>query len=83
MSVLRRLQQLEEQLGGKPETDVFKLEGGKVFRTECDPLSYLVQHGTQTPHGKIVGIARPAEKQDPITESVYEAIEQLIADPTR
>lgn len=81
MDIRQRLQRLEGQIGVLPPATVFSLEGGGGFRAECDPLSYLLQHGTETPRGRIVGIELPAGENDPITVSLYETIDRMIKEP--
>lgn len=58
---------------------VFILEDGTQFFTDADPISYLIQNGTQTPRGQIVRYEHRDERDaDPITRSLYEYIEELI-----
>ncbi len=78
MNVLERLQRLEAQIGSRPQGGAFQLEGGGIFRPELDPLSYLLQHGVDTPRGKIVGIEPPAGELDPVSASLYEEINNII-----
>ena len=56
----------------------FVLEDGSPFITDSDPLQYLMEHGTETPRGRIV--AYPCDKKgaDPITLAIYEEIENGI-----
>lgn len=56
----------------------FVLEDGSPFITDLDPLHYLIEHGTETPRGRIV--AYPCDKKgaDPITLAIYEEIENGI-----
>lgn len=80
MSILARLQQLEKKMGSRPQMALFKLERGGSFRAECDPLSYLLQNGVETPRGRIVGIDPPAGDIDPLSASLYETINEVIND---
>ena len=56
----------------------FVLEDGSPFITDSDPLQYLMEHGTETPRGRIV--AYPCDKKgaDPITLAICEEIENSI-----
>lgn len=77
-NTLARLQQLEIKMALRPNKSLFRLEHGGVFRPECDPLSYLLQHGVETPQGRIIGIAAPEGELDPLTTAVYEEINRII-----
>ena len=81
MNLSERLRRLEERLGNRPQAGAFRLDNGEVFQVECDPISYLIQHGVETPRVRIVGLKRPTGATEPITESIYETIDQLIREP--
>lgn len=56
----------------------FVLEDGSPFITDLDPLQYLMEHGVQTPRGRIVAYACDKKGADPITLAIYEEIENGI-----
>ena len=78
--LLKRLHRLETAMNQARESmTVFILEDGTQFLTDADPISYLIQNGTQTPRGKIVRYEHGEERDaDPITRSIFECIEELI-----
>lgn len=78
MNIMERLQKLEERVGVLTKTSAFRLEHGGVFRAECDPLTYLLQNGVDTPRGEIVGINPPEGHLDPLSAAVYEEINRII-----
>lgn len=82
MNILERLQRLEARVGNRPQGCAFQLEGGGSFRSELDPLTYLLQNGVETPRGRIVGIAPPAGTVDPVSASLYEEINKIIQEPS-
>ena len=78
--LLKRLRHLEavtaQAQAGKT---VFILADGSRFYTEADPLTYLLQHGPESPRGRIIGYERGVSRDaDPITEALYEHIRELI-----
>lgn len=79
MSIAQRLQRLESKLWEKRAwLTVFKLENGSTFTTELDPMTYLLQHGAESPRGRIVGYEPPPGAQDPITCAVYAEIRRQV-----
>ena len=81
MEIKKRLKQLEKYFNGKNvQGAAFRLEDESLFIPDTDPVSYLIQNGVETPKGKIVGIKRPKEELDPITEALYYEIERCIKD---
>lgn len=80
LDLLKRLRRLEakaeQRQAGKT---VFVLEDGARFLTEDDPITYLLQHGTESPRGRIVGYAHTEGDIDPISRSVGEYIRELIS----
>lgn len=80
MNLLKRLCHLEavtaQAQAGKT---VFTLEDGSRFLTDADPLTYLLQHGPQSPRGRIVGYEHQEGREvDPISRSVGECINELL-----
>ena len=80
MNLLKRLCHLEavtaQAQAGKT---VFTLEDGSRFLTDADPLTYLLQHGLQSPRGRIVGYEHRAEREaDPISRSLEEYMGELL-----
>lgn len=56
----------------------FVLEDGSPFITDSDPLHYLIEHGVETPRGRIVAYPCDRKGADPITLAIYEEIENGI-----
>ena len=84
LDLLRRLRRLEavtaQAQAGKT---VFILEDGSRFYADSDPLTYLLQHGPESPRGRIVGYEHEKLKDaDPITISLYGHIGELIGGGT-
>mgnify|MGYP007024231107 CR=1 FL=1 len=82
--LLKRLRRLEavtaQTMAGKT---AFTLENGSRFYAEADPLTYLLQHGPESPRGRIVGYEHEKPKDaDPITISLYGCIGELIVEGT-
>lgn len=80
MNLLKRLCHLEavtaQAQAGKT---AFVLEDGSRFYVETDPLTYLLQHGHQSPRGRIVGYEHQEGREvDPISRSVGECINELL-----
>lgn len=78
--LLKRLRRLEavtaQAQAGKT---VFTLADGSRFYAEGDPLTYLLQHGPESPRGRIVGYEHKEGRDvDPISCSVGEYINQLL-----
>lgn len=78
--LLKRLRRLEavaaQAQAGKT---AFVLEDGSRFYVETDPLTYLLQHGPQSPRGRIVGYEHTEGREvDPISRSVGECINELL-----
>ena len=83
MNLSQRLKRLEELVGSRSLKGVLRLEGGGTFRAECDPMSYLLQNGVETPQGRIVGIDPPAGELDPVSASLYEEIGRIIREGSK
>lgn len=80
MNLLKRLCHLEaltaQAQAGKT---AFVLEDGSRFYVETDPLTYLLQHGPQSPRGRIVGYEHQERREvDPISRSVGECINEML-----
>ena len=80
MNLLKRLCHLEavtaQAQAGKT---AFVLEDGSRFYVETDPLTYLLQHGPQSPRGRIVGYEHQEGREvGPISRSVGECINELL-----
>ena len=80
LDLLKRLRRLEavtaQAQAGKT---VFTVGNGTQFLTELDPLTYLLQHGPESPRGRIVGYEHQEGRDvDPISRSVGEYIKQLL-----
>ena len=75
---LRRLQAAAAQAqAGKTH---FTLEDGSCFLANVDPLTYLLQHGPQSPRGRIVGYEHQEGREvDPISRSLVEYIDELLS----
>ena len=82
--LLRRLRRLEMTAArARAEMTVFTLADGSRFYTEADPLTYLLQHGNQTPRGRIVGYEHQEGRDvDPISRSLGEYLKELIGGDT-
>ncbi len=77
-SRLKRLEAVMAEYRGSQNFTVFILEDGGSFATKQDPLSYLVEHGTETPKGKIVSYPHPVAGVDALSLSLYEFINDEI-----
>ncbi|WP_209346286.1 hypothetical protein [Flavonifractor sp. AGMB03687] len=80
LDLLKRLRRLEAEAAQRQAgKTVFLLEGGARFLTEDDPITYLLQHGPQSPRGRIVGYEHTEGREvDPISCSVDECINELL-----
>lgn len=80
LDLLRRLRRLEAVMAqAQADKTVFVLEDGSRFYAEPDPLTYLLQHGPESPRGRIVGYEhQEGREMDPISHSVGEYINQLL-----
>ena len=78
--LLKRLRRLEAVTAqAQADKTVFILADGSRFYTEADPLTNLMQHGPESPRGRIIGYEREVSRDaDPITEALYEHIRELI-----
>lgn len=83
--LLKRLRRLEVVAAQAQEgRTAFTLEDGSRFYVEVDPLTYLLQHGAESPQGRIVGYEHKEGREvDPITKSLYEYIRELIGNEMR
>lgn len=81
MNLLKRLCHLEAVTAkAQAGKTVFTLEDGSRFFTDADPLTYLLQHGPQSPRGRIVGYEHQEGREvDPISRSVGECINELFS----
>ncbi len=77
-SRLKRLEAVMAEYQGSQNFTVFILEDGSSFATKQDPLSYLVEHGAETPKGKIVSYPHPVAGVGALSLSIYEAINDEI-----
>ena len=77
--LLKRLRRLEAKANqAQAEKTVFILEDGSRFLADDDPVSYLIQHGPETPRGRIVKCEyEESQNADPITRSLYECLDML------
>ena len=80
MNLLKRLCHLEavtaQAQAGKTH---FTLEDGSQFLIDADPLTYMLQHGPQSPRGRIVGYEHKEGREvDPISRSVCEYINEYL-----
>ena len=78
--LLKRLRRLEavtaQAQAGKT---AFILEDGSRFYTDSDPLTYLLQHGPESPRGRIVGYEHQQGRDvDTISRSVGEYVNELM-----
>lgn len=80
MNLLKRLCHLEAVTAqAKEGKTAFTLEDGSQYLTEDDPLTFLLQHGPQSPRGRIVGYEHKEGREvDPISRSVCECINELL-----
>lgn len=81
LDLLKRLRRLEavtaQAQAGKT---VFVLADGSRFYTDADPLTYLLQHGPESPRGRIVGYEHQEGRDvDPISRSLGEYLQELIS----
>ena len=79
-SVERRLAALRDYLKTmSADETTFIVAGGGEFRTKHDPVSYLREHGANTPDGRrIVLYPHPVEGVDPLSLSLYEVIDEAV-----
>lgn len=76
---LRKIDRLlSEVQSNRPPMTTFKLEGGSLFYTELDPMTYLLKYGAKTERGRITGYEPPPGAHDPITAAVYTEIRRLV-----
>ena len=77
---LEQLEKMVNQMRDKRKKhhDVFTLENGAEYIVD-DAITWLFSHGVDTPEGRIVGFVRPDRKLDPMTESLYEMVDEAIA----
>ena len=76
-----RLERLQRAVEGRtgPQT-AFEIEGGGVFHTSEDSLAFIREHGTRTPDGqKITGWRRPEGAMDPLSASLCNLVDEVIA----
>lgn len=80
MNLLKRLCHLEAVTARAQEgKTAFTLEDGSKFFTDDDPLTYLLQHGPQSPRGRIVGYEHTEGREvDSISRSVGEYISEYL-----
>ena len=57
----------------------FTLEDGGTFKTQQDPVVFLLTNGPMTEQGRIVSIQRPTEEADALSEALYDYIDKMIA----
>lgn len=81
LDLLKRLRRLEavtaQAQAGKT---VFVLADGSRFYADADPLTYLLQHGPESPRGRIVGYEHQEGRDvDPISRSLGEYLQELIS----
>lgn len=75
-----RIARLREAIEGRtgPRTG-FVCEDGSTWSTAEEPLAFLHQYGTITPGGRrIIAFQRPVGKQDPLSESLLDVIDEAI-----
>lgn len=80
MNLLKRLCHLEAVTArAQAGKTAFTLEDGSQFLIDADPLTYLLQHGPQSPRGRIVGYEHKEGREvDPISRSVCEYINEYL-----
>ena len=79
-SIEQRLSALRDYLKTmSADETTFIVAGGGEFRTKHDPVSYLREHGANTPDGRrIVLYPHPVEGVDPLSLSFYQLIDEAI-----
>ena len=79
-SVERRLAALRDYLKTmSADETTFIVAGGGELRTKHDPVSYLREHGANTPDGRrIVLYPHPVEGGEPLSLSFYQLIDEAI-----
>ena len=79
-SVEKRLEALRNYLKGlTADETTFVVAGGGEFRTKHDPVSYLREHGANTPDGRrIVLYPHPVEGVDGLSLSFYQLIDEAV-----
>ena len=79
-SVERRLAALRDYLKTmSADETTFIVAGGGEFRTKHDPVSYLREHGANTPDGRrIVLYPHPVEGVDGLSLSFYQMIDEAV-----
>lgn len=80
MNLLKRLHRLEAVTAqARAGMTVFTLADGSRFLTEDDPLTYLLQHGPESPRGRIVGYEHKEGREvDAISRSLMEYVDELL-----
>lgn len=81
MQIEARLERLQKAVQSRTEPlTIFEVEDGTAFRTERLPLDYLRRCGAITPSGqKIMGWKRPKEAMDPLSSSLCDLVDAVIA----
>ena len=80
VSIEQRIAALRDYLKTmSADETTFIVAGGGEFRTKHDPVSYLREHGANTPDGRrIVLYPHPVEGVDPLSLSFYQLIDEAI-----
>lgn len=80
-NIKSRLSRIEKYTADlHPKQTTFILENGKPFHTDHDALGYIIKFGTVTPTGeRIVKYPYPA-LCDPLSQSLYELINEMIVE---
>ena len=79
-SIEQRLSALRDYLKTmSADETTFIVAGGGEFRTKHDPVSYLREHGANTPDGRrIVLYPHPVEGVDGLSLSFYQMIDEAV-----
>ena len=79
-SIEQRLSALRDYLKTmSADETTFIVAGGGEFRTKHDPVSYLREHGANTPDGRrIVLYPHPVEGVDGLSLSLYQLLDEAI-----
>jgi hypothetical protein len=78
-SRIKRLEDLVKEYKLSRKLSVFLLEDGSTFTTDEDPITYLMEHGIETPKGRIVAYPHETKGIDALSLSIYEMIDEGIA----
>ncbi len=78
-SRIRKLDAFVREYRDAQRNTVFLLEDGSRFVTKDSPLTYLIEHGVQTPRGRIAAWPHEIKGMDSLSLSLCQMIDDGIA----